>query len=1077
MRIPLLLALMIATFSVIPCFGQGATTATITGFVSDENSNAMGNANIIAIHLPTGTEYGTSSRQNGQYTLPNVRVGGPYELTVTYVGAEEEKIDNVYLSLGQELKVDFSLQQEAIQMDEIVISYDKGSVLNSDRTGTESNITEEVLKTVPTIERQISDFVKLTPQANTNGDGISIAGMNNRYNSIFIDGAVNNDVFGLSDSGTNGGQTGVSPISVDAIEEFQVVLSPYDVKYGGFAGGGINAVTRSGTNQVEGSVYALMRNENLVGRTHPLVVDRDGEMTAEELDEAREKVDPFNALTTGVRIGAPLKKNKAFIFFNAEIQREQTPNPFTFSNYNGDATQAQIEALRQDLINRFGYDPGTFLDNEDELKGEKFLVRLDYNLSQKHKLTARHSYTRGRSFSPSTSSSSAIRFANGGVYFPSTTNSSAVELNSVFGSSASNNLIVGFTRVFDDRDPLEDPFPYVLIEDGGGEIVFGSERFSTANQLAQNIFTLTNNYNMYRGRHTITLGTHNEFYDIYNLFIRENFGVYEYASLNDFLTDANPIDYARSYSLVDDLTGDGSGAAANFQAAQLGFYAQDKISVSERFSLTAGLRIDLPFFLTQQQEDTYFNETTIPMIESYGYDMGDARAGQMPSTSLYFSPRLGFNYDVSGNRNTQIRGGAGIFTSRVPFVWPGGSYTNNGLTIGGTDQGDPDISFEPDPSNNPTAADFGEQDAIPSGQMDLFVKNYKYPQIARASLAVDQNLFWGMTATIEGMYSKTLNNVIYENVNLKPSTETLTGPDQRPLYDRGDEIDPTYGRIMLGQNTNEGYSYNVTAMVNKPFRNGLALSLAYTYGEAKAMNDGTSSQNSSQWRYVEQSAGLNNLALGYSDFDLGSRVIGNLSYRIDYANNLATTISLNYVGQSGKRFSYIYDGRIANDDSGSADLIYVPADQSEINLIQYTGSDGNIVTANDQWSALDAYINDDPYLSEHRGQIVERNSNRLPFTNNIDLRIAQELNFKAGKDVHRLEAALDILNFTNLLNKNWGAQYFTRNDQFQLISYEGTEEGTNNPQYTFQTPETVGDVSDFISRWRMQVSVRYIFNK
>jgi len=1059
---------------------QGVTTASINGTITDTGGQPLIGATVIAIHVPSGTQYGTVTRIDGGYTLPAMRVGGPYTITTSYTGFQDMVEENVFLSLGQDLNLNNKLSDTAIELEGVTVVAAKGGVLNSEKTGAETLIGEKTISSVPTVNRDFNDFIKLTPQASTTADGgISIAGTNNRYNSIFIDGAVNNDVFGLSDQGTNGGQTGITPISIDAIEQFQVVLAPYDVRLGGFAGGGINAVTRSGSNKFEGSAYWFTRNQDFVGKTHRYVLDAEKELDDTALDTLRTKVDDFSANTFGFRLGGPIVKNKVFFFLNAELQRDQTPQPFVFSNnYDGDSSEEDLNNLAGFINSNYGYDAGGFLNNTRELQGEKILARLDFNLGASTKLKLRHSYTKGVGIQPSRSSNRTINFYNGGVLRPSTTHSSALELNSVFGSSASNDLIIGFTNVFDDRDPMGTDFPRLIIGDGDGEIRLGSEVFSTANQLKQKIFTLTDNFSLYKGKHTITIGTHNEFYNIYNLFIRRNFGEYEFASVNDFINGAPPINYESGYSLVDDKVGDGSEAAASFNALQLGFYVQDRFAISNNFKLTYGLRLDVPFFLDEPIADDNFNTNTILAIRD-AYDgeteildaLDGAETGQLPQATLMLSPRVGFNYDVKGDKTTIIRGGVGVFTSRVPFVWPGGSFTNNGSTVGGTSYNsfDSTFVFNPDINTQPQATDFGADDAVPSGQIDFFSKDFKYPQVLRGNIGIDQKLPGGFIGGFDAVYTKTLNNVIYYNLNIKPSTESLSGADARPLFsrDRDDLIDDTYGRIILGDNTNKGYGYNFTIRLDRPFNNGLLASVSYSLGDAWAVNDGTSSQNSSQWRYIENSGGRNYLDLSRSDFSAGLRFNSLLSYQKDFNDFFGLTASLFYEGRSGRPFSYIYNGRVSNGDSSWGDLIFVPADASQISLVN-----------TEDWAALDAFISNDDYLNSRRGQFAERNGSRLPFEHNFDLKLALNVGAKVSETSNKVQVSLDVLNFGNLLNKDWGAKYFVRNDQFTLIRFEDIDDssGENVATYSFNAPSgDIWNVDDFASRWRMVLGVRYIF--
>lgn len=1065
-------------------FAQGVTTGSMNGTVTGNNGDALPGATVIATHTPTGTKYGTSTREDGKFNLANVRVGGPYTVVVSYVGYANYTLNDVYVTLGQDIHIDPVLTEENTVLDMVTVRA-QGDVINSDRTGAQTKINEATINSFPTINRDVNDFAKMTPQASVNGDGISIAGTNNRYNAIFIDGAVNNDVFGLASSGSNGGQLGISPIALDAIEQFQISVAPYDVTLGGFAGGGINALTRSGSNTWEGSAYYYMRNENLTGKTHPYVFDPTLEGSVSDLDTLREKLAPYNANLYGFRIGGPIKKDKVFFFVNAELQREDTPQPFAFSNYESNYTEADLNNLIN-YLNELGYDPGGYLDNTKELTSDKVLVKVDWNLSDKHKLTLRHSYVKGVSTSPLASNPTTINFYNNGIYFPSITNSSALELNSLFNNSSSNNLIIGYTNVNDDRDPMGADFPSVDIKDpisGNTAIKFGSEPFSTANQLKQSIFTVTDNFKLYKGDHTITIGTHNEFYNIYNLFIRYNYGYYVYNELNDFLNDSLQANYQHSYSLVDNITGDGSGAAADFNAMQLALYAQDKYDIKPNFNITVGLRIDLPVLSDDPTTNPEFNDSTIALIESYGYyDLKGAVSGQAPKPGLMFSPRIGFNWDVKGNGKTQVRGGIGIFTSRIPFVWPGGMYTINGYTVGGYGQNPSIVPFVSDPFNQPVAEDAGLSITVPSGEMNIFTENFKYPQVLRGSLAADQKLPWGMTGTIEGIYSKILNNINYYNINAVPPTQKLEGADDRPYWPSA-QIDKTYTYIILGDNTNEGYSYSVTGMLRKSFTSGLSAFIAYTYGDAWAINDGTSSQNSSQWRYIENVDGKNDLDLSRSDYSMGSRLVSNISYAFAYGkqDNFKTTLSLYYNGQSGRPYSFVYSRNLQKDDissSTNSDLIFIPASPDDINLVDK--ADGT--TAAEQWDALDAFISNDPYLSAHRGEYAERNGARTPFENLLDLRIMQEFAIKSGDNTNALQLSLDILNIANLLNAKWGAQYYVPNDAYSLITLVSNSidpsGGDLTPDFQFTAPAD-GDVyslDDLNSRWRMQFGVRYVFN-
>ncbi|OJJ23727.1 hypothetical protein BKI52_05090 [marine bacterium AO1-C] len=1089
-------------------FAQGATTASMAGVVTDANGAGLPGATLVAVHLPTGTQYGAATNTNGRFRFPSVRVGGPYKVTVTYVGFKDQVEEGFSLVLGSTKTFKFVMKEGGLQLNEVQVVARKSDILNGDRNGAETKIGEEEINVLPTASRNLTDYLRLNPQSGVSetGDGpaISFAGQNNRFNSIFIDGAVNNDVFGLSGSGTNGGQSGVSPISPDAIEQFQVVISPYDVTLGGFTGGGVNAVTRSGTNEFKGSVYFFTRNENFSGKT-----------PTDNPDFERTNLNNFTANTYGLRIGGPLIKNKLFFFLNAEVQRDEESQPYSLDQgYIGNFTDGGIQGVRDYFINNYNYDPGDFLNNTRERRGNKILLKLDYNLNKNNSLTFRHSVSYAEETERNGSSNSTINFSNNAEFFPSTTNSSAIEWKSNFNSNLSNKMIIGYTTVRDDRGFVSNPFPRVIIRDQGtsgrAQLNIGSEQFSIGNVLEQDVLTFTDNLTYFKGKHTVTFGMHHEYYNIYNLFIRENFGVYTYNSFVDFVSGAAPANYTRTYVLkpgVDAAQGDNAtDVAARIQALQLGFYVQDEFQVNDKLKLTGGLRLDVPTFLSTPEANPTFNTSALPaMAAAWGVEAG-TEAGSTPDAQLLFSPRFGFNYDIRGDRTFQLRGGLGLFTGRVPFVWPGGSFTNNGIFLAGIDVDNPTLASNGNPlpfNPNPNQQYVGSQitnAGVDRPQIDLFAKNFKYAQVFRTSLAVDYQLPFGLVATLEALYTKNINSIAYRNINVEKPTRFFTEPDgtQRPVYN-GTRIDNNYDRVPYAFNRDNGYSYNLTASINKPFSNGWTAGASYTFGRSKVLFDGTSSQNSSNWRNVEV-IDRNELVLGFSDFDLGSRINIFASYRIEYAKLGATTLSVFYNGQSGRRFSYTYAGTFnfsanngfiapgGDDESGRFfnDLIFIPADQSQINLVDYTDSDGNTVTAAEQWAALNQYIEDDPYLSKNRGKVAERNGGRAPFENIIDLKFMQEFFVNVGGKRNTLQFSLDIFNFTNMLNKNWGRRRAYGFDAVNLINFQGYDvDGSGNitgARYTYTNRRTkaqlanIDDTGIRSSRWQMQLGVRYIFN-
>jgi len=1052
-------------------FAQGVTTASINGKITDTNNESLVGATVIIIEDATGSQYGSISDEMGYYHLPNLNVGGTYTLTVTYIGFKDYVKSEIYLTLGQTININASLSESATTLSDVEIIGLKNDVFDGNRTGAQTFIDDKAVKRIPTLSGNLNDFTQLTPQANIVGSGVSIAGMNNRYNAVFIDGTMSNDVFGLAANGMNGGQAGINAISNESIEQFQIMIAPFDVRQSGFAGASINAVTKNGTNEFSGQVYFKYRNQNFAGKTPGDVEEED-----------REKLADFTAKTYGLTFGGPIIKNKLFFFINAEIQKDETPEPSNFAEYIGNSSEADINSLSNFLINEYGYDPGTFLNNSKSLKGQKILARFDYNISKNHKLMFRYQYVNGENADPSRTNSKNIYFGNAGVFFPTTTHSVATELKSVFGNKYSNNLKIGYTSTLDDRGTLGDPFPAVSIDDGEGTINFGSEIYSTGNKLDQKILTLTDNFQIYSGKHTITLGTHNEYYNIYNLFMRRAFGEYSYDNLSDFI-DGNPAaKYRIGYSLLDDIRGDGSAAAADFKAFQFGLYIQDEIQVNENLKVTAGLRVDMPMYLDDPEAISGFNDTTLVKLEEY-YDLKGAKAGSMPGTQILFSPRIGFNWDVFGDNTLQVRGGSGIFTSRTPFVWPAGSYTNNGMIMGDYKAYGSEL-FNP----NWQTQTVGSAD-LPSGsQIDLYAEGFKNPQMWKTNIAADYKLPGGVIASVDLMFTKTINNVLWKDVNIKPEWGNATGtPDNRPLYKTyKNGIDAGYGQIMLGDNTNKGYAYNATVQLGKTFNKNLNASIAYTYGKSESIFDGTSSQNSSQWNYLVSSPIPKNEAeVGISSFDLGHRIVAYVSYEKEYLKHLKTGLSLYYNGQSGQPFSYIYNdyyGDFTSESYKGPQLIYIPANQDEI---VFTGTPEE---QDAQWNELNGFIESDDYLSANRGSYSKRNASRLPFTNLFNLKFTQDLFVNLAGRKQTLQLAVDIFNVGNLINKEWGNRYYAPNGNISLIKFEeliddpiNTSTDETLPTFSFTRPTDdkpyyLNDSGIYGSRWQAMFTIRYIFN-
>lgn len=1064
-------------------YAQGNTNSSISGNVYDKDSQTLPGASILAVHTPSGTRYSASTDGTGNFSISNMRVGGPYKITITFVGFSDFSENEVYLQLGENKTFKIVLAEQSNELQEVVVKAVRDNTFNSQRTGAQTVINSDKIKALPSLSRNIADFARLTPQAQLRGDDIlSIGGQNNRFNAIYIDGAVSNDVFGLAANGTNGGQTGVSPISVDAIEQFQVSVAPYDVKLSGFAGGAISAITRSGTNNFEGSAYFLNRDESIAGKTPPSLAGANG----------RQKLADFTAQTYGVRAGGALITDKLFYFINYERQDNETPQPFDVSTYLG-PSGSRIGELRTKLA-IYGYDAGVFDNNVRTLVSDKLIAKLDWNINDNHKLSLKHSYVTADELSPSRSSANAINFVNGSQTFKSVTNSTALELNSRFGNKFSNNLVVAFTNVDDDRNPAGNPFPTVRINDGStrNNINFGAEGFSTANLLEQRVLTITDNFEINVGKNKITIGTHNEFSQSKNVFFGNNFGSYTFRSLDDFLLDRKPITFVMNYSLIGG-EGDGSLGAAEFGTKQFGFYVQNEMRLTDNFKLSYGIRVDVPVW-EDGLTNVDFNNRTIPLLEAAGKNLQGATVGSSIRTTPHFAPRLGFNYDVNGKKYTQIRGGLGVFTSRLPLVWPGGTYNNNGVSQGAIFINTPSSGVIPAsmPFFNPNPSVASQIEPLPAsfprpgsgrvgGDINLFSKDFQLPQVFKASFGVDQKLPLGFVLSSEITYNDNISAVTYENLNIKAASSNLTGADTRPRYNGRSRVDPTYEGIYLGSNTSEGKAYNVAFTLAKNFRSDFIdanISGTYSYGKSTVLMDATSSQNSSQWRNTETVNGANSLELSRSDFDPGRRIVSNGNATFKWNKFTKTRIGFFYEGAQGTPISYVYAdrGNLLQDTFSSSALIYIPKQQSEIVLVSTTN---NTLTPQQQWEALSAFIEGNEYLRGRKGGYAERNGDRLKTSHVVDLKFAQEFTINVGKKKHTLEFTADIFNFTNLLNKNWGKRYFTGSDQVQLLTQESFIGSTPTFSYNPVVGNTINQAEDVglnSSRWQMQTGVRYTFN-
>ncbi len=1070
------------------------TTSEINGIVSDTSGAGLAGATIEAIHLPTASRYTTTSRKDGHYNLANLRVGGPYTITISYVGFENKKFDNVNLLLGQAFVADASLTTASQQLADVVVTTSRQNrIINNNRTGSQEIISRNQIDRLPTINRSLQDFTRLTPSAN----GLNFGGRNNLYNNVTVDGANFNNAFGLSS--VLGGQTSSQPISLDAIEQIQVNISPYDVRQGNFSGTGINTVTRSGTNQFRGTVYTYLKGPGTQGY-------KVGDVTLNKQD--------FSYNLRGFAIGGPIVKNKLFFFINGESERVTTPatsykasdastptGGANISNANADT----LDALKQFLIEKYKYNPGEYQNYSYDTYSDKLTAKLDLNIDKQNTLTLKYNYLKSyRGIAASNSGAPggnrqpgtfSLPFSGSGYKINNNFNIFIAELNSRFSNKASNKLQVGYTALRDFRASLSGAnFPLVDILDGQGNTYtsFGYEPFTYNNLLNTDIYQLSDIFTLYSGAHEITIGSQNYYKKFKNGFAPNYAGSYRFNTLSDFYNSANngvanSSQFQTRYSLLPD----GSFPFAEIGAYELGVFLQDKWRIKNTFTLTYGVRLDAPIFKNAFQSNPYVPALTFEDGKHYN-------TGEKPKTNVLISPRLGFNWNVNGRQNTQVRGGIGLFSGPPPFVWISNQASNNGVQFGSITSTSP-YTFNPDiNANKPTtAADNTSYNLV------FTDKKFKYPQVMKTSIAIDQKLPGNIIVTLEGSYNKDVHSVYFQNVNLPQTGITFAGSDQRIRYDSsriygGKPVatvtNPNISDAILMRNSNKGYSYYLTLQVQKTLNN-LYFNAAYTYSRSKSLNDGGSIAQSN-WRDRYVSGNPNAEELSFSNYYLPHRIVASASYRKEYAKHFATSIGLFFEAAPLGAGSYTYNGDVNNDGSGgNNDLIYIPKDRNDIVLTYVTSKVGTATVVDssrspDQmWQQLDAFINQDKYLSKHRGEVAKRNAVVLPWYNRFDLNVTQDfyvLNKKTN-DKHTLRISLDLVNAGNLFNKNWGTyKVFSTGGTFSssFLKYEGLTTD-NQPQFSFpylsassKTPLTSSykDDTGILSRWQMQFGIRYLFN-
>jgi Carboxypeptidase regulatory-like domain len=1049
------------------------TTATLSGTVRSSKGELLSNATVRVEFPDAGLNNVFVTKSDGRFTIANLRVGGPYRVTVSYVNTEPSVTNNVFLELGANNDLEIRMQEKSTELNTVVVTGSR--VFDNKRTGASTNINSRLLKNLPTISRSADDYLRLAPSASANYNGISFAGRNGQYNNFSLDGAVFNNPFGL-DAPTPGGQTNAQPISLDAIEQIQVNLAPYDVTQAGFTGAGINTVTKSGSNKFTGTVYGFYRNQSLTGK---------------KVAKNKLVVPDLSQLQAGFAVGGAIIKNKLFYFVSFETeQRSDEASSYvaqTGSNAGKSNTsrvlESDLQAVRTILKNRFNYETGPWQGFTHDQTNYKWLGKLDWNITSRHKLSFTYNGLNASKDKPAHPSAigrrgpdfTTLQFQNSGYEITNKLNSFGAELKSNFLNSA-NKLRVVYTSFRDNRTPFSTPFPVINISKNNVRyIVAGHEPFSINNVLNQDAFQVTNDYNLFLKKNTLTFGASYESFKFANSFNLTGYGATLFfdGDIQKF-KDSVPVGHNYvfgGYPLDVDVNLAKNKAAADkwtwyyLTVAQASAYMQDEWQAGSHLRITLGIRMDIPLYFrnkfdfvspnsnadgtfagsytqgspTVQNNDnlTLFDENGKPLTNGKGKDVDNTL---LPKQTPLFSPRLGFNWDVKGDKTIQLRGGSGLFTGRFPFVWMGNHIGNP-------------FSF----FYNVTA------------------RNFKWPQVWRTNIGTDWKIPFGTVFTVDLAYTKDVNAMMVRNYKLGTPTGVLNSPtgDKRHIYLPGNQ---GAANTYVFTNTKTGYQFNASFQAQQTFNNGFYAMLAYNFLVAKDASSISAEISSDAF---DRNPILNNANAAIESNSLYGnkhRIILAAMKRFEYGGIWATTLSLFSSWTSGNRFAYVYGGDINNDGTATNDLLYVPTD-GEIDAMAFTpllDVNGNVQNAAAQRTAFKQFIAQDKYLGGLRGHYTEKYGGETPWYSQLDFRLLQDWVINP-KNKQTIQFSLDVVNLGNLVSSDWGVRkYATTSGYFQPLS---VSYNSNAPTYQFDPSlkNTFTESPDLLSRWQIQVGLRYIF--
>lgn len=1074
------------------------TTSSMNGRVTDEKGEPVVGAAVVATHEPSGTVYGAIVNQNGQYTINGMRAGGPYKVEVSSVGYNSLLFKDVTLQLAETYNLSATLKESTEFLEQVVVIGTAKSKFSNERTGAATNIDNSQIAALPTVSRSITDVTRLSPYG---GNGMSFAGADGRTANFTVDGANFNNNFGLNDKLPGGG----SPISIDAIEEMQVVISPFDVRQTNFIGGGVNAITKSGTNTFKGTAYVYHKNENLRGDA----------ICGEQITGARAK---DRTTTYGFTLGGPIVKNKLFFFVNYEYVKTPTiANRWRGSedgkedanNYISRTKLSDLQKVSDFVKDKYGYDTGSYTNFPADESNQKILARIDWNINDKNHLAVRYNYTLNRGWnapnktsmdggtraSGARTSQYSMSFANSMYAIDNSVHSVSIDLNSRITDNLSNQFLATFSKLDDTRSTGSSEFPFIDILDGSGQnyMALGYELFSWNNAVHNTIANVRDDLTWYLGNHKVTGGLRYEYQMADNAYMRNGTGYYRYSSLDDFLNGAAP----EIVNLTYGYNGE-KNPAARVRFSQASIYAQDEWSVRENFKLTYGVRFDGLFF---NNKDVVTNNAILKLNyypKAKDFKETHIDTGKWPGAQLAISPRVGFNWDVFNNKSLKVRGGTGLFSGRLPLVFFTNMPTNSGSV-----QYQAQINAKNAAKKGFTMAEFAgglvkdangkvttnalyqkllglgypanykpEDGTVPSS-ISAVDNKFKMPQVWKTSLAVDYAIptSFPFSVSVEGIFNKTINGVMISDWSMKDagSYAKFNGVDNRPIYP--DSFRNGTSAFVL-ENTNKGYGYSASATVNMTPIPEVNIMAAYTHTASKEITSMPGSNAESAFTYVPTVAGPNYIDLHNAINVIPDRFIASVTHN-DHCGNHFSLIYETWRGSSN--YSYMLSNDM-NGDGYAYDAVYIPTDA------QVKNGDFRFVSDDDRDRFM-AFVHKDKYLSKHQGKYAEAYSVYSPWVHRVDFSYKHDFKVKAGKTTNILQLGFDIKNLLNLFNSNWGVMKILNpaiGTEAKILKYEGADA---DGYAKFSTPKGVtGNTKTFTPNhaigqcWYASIGIKYMFN-